>query len=307
MPVLLVLAVGPGFLLLHLVYCLDRYEREPFRNLLRYLALGGLAPLPAVAAEYGIHRLFGGADILALFDAPLRVLGSLFVGVGLIEEGAKFLVLYLLAVRDRDLDEPFDWVVYAVTVALGFATIENLCYVLDPGAGGVTTGLWRAALAVPGHALFGTLMGYRLARAQMLGGAAGLREKVLAVVEPALWHAVYDTLAAAGVAASRQGRPILGVALTVAFFVLVAGLWVLGARRVRRAQAWSGAHRRLPFLFAPRDRWNPRVLSGATSSGYPVRPGAERAGTSTSAEGGTVEALEPTVESEGDPPLSERP
>ena len=68
-----------------------------------------------------------------------------FVGVGLLEELCKFAWLALAARADRALDEPFDWVVYSVSVSLGFAALENV-RVLWQGAG---AGWTRALFAVP--------------------------------------------------------------------------------------------------------------------------------------------------------------
>jgi protease PrsW len=42
---------------------------------------------------------------------------------------------------------------------LGFATLENVLYVLNAGENGFSTALGRAFTAVPAHAAFGVLMG----------------------------------------------------------------------------------------------------------------------------------------------------
>ena len=46
--------------------------------------------------------------------------------MGVVEEACKALCLFGAAKGDRALDEPFDWVVYSVSVALGFAALENV-------------------------------------------------------------------------------------------------------------------------------------------------------------------------------------
>src|SRR6185503_11176191 len=121
------LAIGPGLCLTHVVWARDR-EREPVGNLLLYLLLGGVSILPAVLLEIPL------AGILHPEDRALRsVLLPFWVlfGVAWVEEGSKRLLLLARGRRDAHLDEPFDWVVYAVAVALGFATVENLLYVLQ--------------------------------------------------------------------------------------------------------------------------------------------------------------------------------
>ena len=50
------------------------------------------------------------------------------VGIGAIEELVKILPLLLVMVFSKKLKEPIDFVVFASTMALGFAFIENLIY-----------------------------------------------------------------------------------------------------------------------------------------------------------------------------------
>jgi len=77
--------------------------------------------------------------------------------IGLIEESAKFAALYVGIYRHAQFDEIIDGILYAVAASLGFATLENIAYVLE---GGTVVGVLRAALSVPGHAFFGAVMGF---------------------------------------------------------------------------------------------------------------------------------------------------
>ena len=63
--------------------------------------------------------------------------------VALSEEGSKFLMLRLIPYRRKAFDDPFDGIVYAVMVSMGFATLENIGYVMQHGMG---TGLLRMFL-----------------------------------------------------------------------------------------------------------------------------------------------------------------
>jgi RsiW-degrading membrane proteinase PrsW (M82 family) len=180
------LAIGPGFALVHVAWMRDR-RREPWLNVLLYFALGAVSVLVAGWVEAWIEMpLLQTTPESA--SAPRLLLWS-FLGVALVEEAAKGLAVFGLARRDRHIDEPFDWIVYSVAVALGFATLENVQYVYEYGA---NTGFVRAFTAVPAHALDGTLMGTRLARAMLVTGPARSKQRALAVLEPALWHAAYD-------------------------------------------------------------------------------------------------------------------
>jgi protease PrsW len=83
--------------------------------------------------------------------------------VALPEELAKFLMLKFYAYRQPEYDEPFDGIVYAVMVGMGFATAENIMYVYEYG---IATGVVRMFLAVPAHATFAIIMGYFMGKAK---------------------------------------------------------------------------------------------------------------------------------------------
>ena len=59
------------------------------------------------------------------------IISALFVG--LIEEGCKFFFLYKKTWKNVNFNYTFDGIVYAVTVSLGFAAIENIIYVFNYG------------------------------------------------------------------------------------------------------------------------------------------------------------------------------
>lgn len=208
--------IGPGLILLHCIYAADR-AREPVGNVLRYVRGGMAATLLASFIE---GRIGVGPWLTRADDAPLAFFLMMVFGVGVAEEGAKLLVLYRRGRRDPHLDEPFDWVVYGVAVALGFATLENIAYV---ARGGLQVALARALTAVPMHALCGTIMGWRLSRG-MLTPADARRQRVLALVEPALWHGTYDAFAGYSYAELWMATPVL--------LAIIVGQWVVGLRHV---------------------------------------------------------------------------
>lgn len=214
-----VLAIGPSMVLVHVYWARDR-QREPVGNLLVYVLLGALSVVPAALLEGVATELFAAsrAWLTAAVGLPLYAV----LGVALLEELPKRILLGLRAARDPHLEEPFDWIVYGVAVGLGFATVENVLYVYRHGT---ETGLLRAVTAVPAHAFLGTLMGWRLARAMAVSSATARRERQLSLVEPVLWHAAYDL----PLFAARAAAP--GLFLTL-FLVLLVWLWRLSAARV---------------------------------------------------------------------------
>lgn len=258
---LLALAVGPALILMHGLYFADRYQKEPIRNLLRYLLSGAFLCVPAFFAETWAQALAGPESLTSPFDRPALFAASVFLGIALVEEVLKFGALRWLARRDQEIDEPFDWIVYAVTISLGFAALENALYVFTQGA---AVGVARAFTAVPSHALNGTLMGDRLARAALAPDGAASRQRWLAIAEPTLWHGLYDALALGAASAASTERPVAAIALGLALLALLAAQWVLAILRVRSQQKISlalhlrgEAHRggtRIPPVLLPMRR-----------------------------------------------------
>ena len=154
---LLFISIAPVFIIAFYVYYRDKYEKEPFSVLLKALFTGILIILPIVIIE----------RILTLFSEDMEDLQNAaytaFIVAGLTEEGMKYLAFYVFFWRNKNFNEKFDGIVYAVFIALGFAAIENIFYVL---IGGYGIGILRALTAVPAHALFGTMMGYHFGLAR---------------------------------------------------------------------------------------------------------------------------------------------
>lgn len=187
---LLALAVAPGFFLMLYLYHRDRYEREPLGLVVRTFLGGALATLPVLALGRWVTQ--PAAHMLGIHGMG-ALLWQAWVEAALAEEAAKLAAVWWLAYRNPNLNEPFDGIVYAAAASLGFATLENLLYVL---AGGVATGLVRAVLAVPAHAAFGVTMGYYVGRARF-APAPGRRLALwaLALAVPVAMHGLYDVLA----------------------------------------------------------------------------------------------------------------
>lgn len=151
---LLALALAPSVAIIFYIYSKDKYDREPFQNLLISFLLGVLSTVPAL-----IIQSYYDSQLNSYFEqksiAYYAIFAFLVVGLG--EELSKFVMLRLYAYPRKAFNEPFDGIVYSVMVSLGFATLENIGYVMENG---YATGLLRMFLSVPAHASFGVLMGY---------------------------------------------------------------------------------------------------------------------------------------------------
>jgi RsiW-degrading membrane proteinase PrsW (M82 family) len=156
---LLALAVAPGIAIALFIYSQNKYERGSLRYLLVSFVLGMVATVPALA----LQLLAGDIREDPGHHSILSYVWYAFVVVAFSEEGLKYLVLRYYAFPKKALHEPFDGIVYAVMIGMGFATVENIEYVRQFGWG---TGLNRFFLSVPAHASFAVLMGYYVGRAK---------------------------------------------------------------------------------------------------------------------------------------------
>lgn len=62
-----------------------------------------------------------------------------YIAWAIIEEVVKFMAVAIIALRSRHLDEPIDALIYCVTVALGFAALENALFIFSPLESGDVT------------------------------------------------------------------------------------------------------------------------------------------------------------------------
>ena len=149
---LLALAIAPGIAICLFIYFKDKYNREPLGLLILSFFMGILSIIPAVIIQIALtkpveHIMGKGMLYTAVFSYLIVALG---------EEGSKFLALRFIPYRRKAFDDPFDGIVYAVVVSMGFATLENILYVMDHG---FATGVLRMFLSVPAHATFGGVDG----------------------------------------------------------------------------------------------------------------------------------------------------
>lgn len=184
-------ALIPPLLLLGIIYRMDKIEQEPPALMMGLFVRGVLAMFPILVLELLADQFidfFPWSTLVYLFLAYFCI-------PGFIEEGVKYRVLVKRTWNDPNFNYRFDAVVYAVFVSLGFAAVENVLYVLTNG---FATAVVRAIFSIPGHAMFGVVMGACLGTAKWMEShrqfeqAASLRKK--AFLLPAVLHGLYDFL-----------------------------------------------------------------------------------------------------------------
>jgi len=183
---LILAAIAPATILLIFFYKIDRFEPEPIKLLLLLYFLGMISVIPILILEV----ILGAFNIFSYFDSDLTNLYDALIVAGFSEELFKWAIIIVFVYRSKEFDEYLDGIVYCVFVSLGFATIENILYVID---GSYSVAFIRAFLSVPAHMLFGVSMGYYISISKFsTTKAMKSRYMALALVVPILLHGAYD-------------------------------------------------------------------------------------------------------------------
>lgn len=225
---LLALALAPGAAIALYIYLKDKHEREPLGLLLMSFFYGVLSIFVTLLVSWPLEILtINKEDAAELF-------ADAFFKVALVEEFSKFIFIRFILFRNKNFNEPFDGIVYAVMVGMGFATLENIVYVYQYG---MATGIMRMFTAVPAHACFAVLMGYFIGLAKF-NPKKNLYFTLLALIAATVFHGLYDYFL---------------------FITFVPGIWIgaaislivaviLSRKAIKIHQAAS------PFIVPPPDR-----------------------------------------------------
>ena len=181
---LLILAVAPGIAICIYIYYKDRHNREPGKLLIISFVLGMLSIIPAIIFQLPVMKY---VEPYMKDNAVFTAIATYGV-IAFSEEMSKFLVLRYYAYRKKEFDDPFDGIIYAVMVGMGFATLENVGYVLQQGW---VVGIFRMFLSVPGHATFAVLMGYHVGLAKF-NPKNKYWQFFLALFWPIVFHGSFD-------------------------------------------------------------------------------------------------------------------
>lgn len=185
---LVYLAIGPGIAIAVYLYFSDKWDPEPKKLVIKGFIWGAFAVFPTIYYEDAFLELFNLHETMK--DVWWQSAFFAFFGVALPEELCKFFFLKEFIYEDQRFNEPYDGIVYGGVMGCGFATLENLMYVLPMG---YETGIMRMYTAVPGHAFIGMILGYFMGRAKFSPNPWKPLTQGLAIV--IVLHGTYDTLA----------------------------------------------------------------------------------------------------------------
>ena len=171
--------IAPGIALLSYFYLKDQYDNEPVHMVLRSFFLGVVLVFPIMFIQYVLEKenVGGGSFFVS------------FLSSGFLEESLKWFILMISVYPHAHFDEHYDGIVYGTSVSLGFATLENILYLIGHG---VEHAFVRALLPVSCHALIGVIMGFYLGKARFSADKARVKWLILSLVVPSLLHGSYD-------------------------------------------------------------------------------------------------------------------
>ncbi|EGV43918.1 PrsW family intramembrane metalloprotease [Bizionia argentinensis JUB59] len=180
---LFLVAIAPVCIIIIYIYLKDKYEKEPKLLLLYSFLFGAFASVILTTLIYIIFDYFLILDHASVLQQFIKA----FLVVGFTEEFSKYIIVRYYAQPKDAFNEPFDGIVYAVMVSMGFAATENIIYVLE---GGYEVAVLRAFTAVPAHATFAILMGFYMGKAKFSKNRRLLN--LTGLLLATIFHGAYD-------------------------------------------------------------------------------------------------------------------
>lgn len=208
--ILLSAAIAPGLALLSYFYLRNQMSTEPRRTLVQSFVYGAIITFPILFIQH----------VLNVEGTISNVFMSTVVFTSIVEEFFKWLVIFIVILRHVEFDDPYDGVLYGAAVSLGFATVENVIYLLSFG---LDTAFMRAILPVSSHALFGVVMGYYFGKSKFPMNNRQREYLALALFAPMFLHGIYN------------GILMLGNYFIYLMLPFMLFLWWFALRKVKQA------------------------------------------------------------------------
>ena len=216
------LAIAPGLAICVFIFYKDIYNKEPKFNLIVSFVLGCVAILPAILFEKSFNSTLDGTVTgVAVFS---------YAVVAFSEEFSKFLGLRLYSYNKKSFDEPLDGIVYAVMVSMGFATVENLMYVVN--SQDMKIAFMRMFLSVPAHATFAVVMGYYVGKAKFNSKNSFIL-MLTGILGAIFFHGTYDFFLFVNeysLVGQQAGNGLLAGGALVSFIIAI----ILSRKLIRR-------------------------------------------------------------------------
>lgn len=201
----------------------DRRCPEP-KGLIALAFLAGMLTVPLVIfPEKLVELFFAETAVIIILWAAIEELGKVALAFGFL--------------RSRAMNEPIDAVIYMITVALGFAALENALFMLDPLAGGfltetLLTGNFRFIGATLLHTLSSATVGIMIALSFYLKDDLKRAYTLTGIVLAIALHALFNFFIL-----KSDGANILSIFLVVWIGIIIVILIMEHIKRMRNPRS----------------------------------------------------------------------
>ena len=179
--ILFTVAIAPALALFSYLYLRKQIAKEPSKTLFHAFIYGAIMTFPILFIQH-------------VFEEEHVFNNEFFRNVvftSSLEEFFKWIILFILVYKTIEFEDAYDGILYGASVSLGFATVENILYLLSFG---LDTAFIRALLPVSSHALFGVVMGYYFGKAKFSATSEKAKWIAIAFLAPFLLHVLYNSI-----------------------------------------------------------------------------------------------------------------
>jgi len=190
-PIYIFFSLAPSVIWL-LFFLKKDIHPESNRMILKIFFYGMVAALLTILVELGFAQQIERFQL----SKSLSLIIYVFLGIALVEEMMKYLVVKTQVLGHRECDEPVDVVLYMIIAALGFAALENLFILfplVDPFQffNTFATSVFRFVGATFLHALASGFIGYFLVLS-FLNSKNGFKLRLAGIAIATALHGLYD-------------------------------------------------------------------------------------------------------------------
>ncbi len=177
-------------------YLRQDQKPEPKRMVIKVFILGMIIAIVTIFVQLGVKNLYNRINVN---NSHFIFILYVFIGIGFIKEFFKYLAVRFSALRDPELDEPFDIIIYLIIAALGFVALENIRLFLTPLASLISPTIgeiaqmsfWRMITATFLHTLCSGILGSFLALS-FYKTAQKTKMTILGLALASFLHGLYD-------------------------------------------------------------------------------------------------------------------
>lgn len=161
----------------------DKLHPEPRRLILLAFVMGMFTIPFVIPIQKYTATIFSGGLLILIWAA--------------IEEVFKYTFAYFSVLRNKEMNEPLDEVLYMITVALGFAALENTLFLIGPLSDGqfiesIITGNFRFLGATLLHVLSSATVGVFMAFAFYKSRAQKWLYTAVGIILAILLHSLFN-------------------------------------------------------------------------------------------------------------------